>query len=83
VAVDERLPVAYTASSSRSEARTEIEAAKSVNRILIARGIDQAANSAGSPTWNTTGSSIPMREVNLETNIFRTIIDSLSSLSLR
>jgi hypothetical protein len=81
VVVDGRLPVAYTASSSRSEARTEIEVARSVNRILIAPENDQAANSSDSPTGTTTGSSVPMREVNLETNIFRTIIDSLSSLA--
>ena len=73
--------MAYTASSSRSEARTEIEVTKSVRRILIAPGIDQAANSSDSPSWSTAGSSMPMREVNLETNIFRTIIDSLSPLA--
>jgi hypothetical protein len=75
--------VVYTANSSRSEARTEIEVAKSANRLLVAPGIDHAANTSDSTTGTTTGSSMPMRDVNLETDIFRTMIDSLSSLSVR
>jgi hypothetical protein len=75
--------VVYTASSSRSEARTEVEVAKSANRVLVAPGIDHAANSSDSPTGTTTGSSMPMLGVNLETDIFRTMIDSLSSFSVR
>ncbi len=73
----------YTPSSSRSEGRTEIEVAKFANRLLVVPELDHAVNTSDSTTGTTTGSSMPKCVVNLETDMFRTIIDSLSSLSVR